>query len=161
MKIENLFLKLINFISILLLPFAIIKRPLKDWIIVYLVSCMGNSFADRFLVSRGYLKYKVRPFPHRVTIHLPFDFLHFPLFLLYYNQWTLHSKPLGIILKLFPFLIPQIIIETIAERRTDLISWKRGWNWQHSIISMACKYLLCRGIIASIRVLNNKETSIT
>lgn len=153
-KYEDTFLSLTTLISVFLLPFAIVKRPFKDWIIVYLVSSIGNSFADRYLVSRGYLKYKIRPFPKKSSIHLPFDFLHYPLLLLYYNQWTLDSKPIGIFLKLFPFAIPQVIIETIAAKKTDLITWKKGWTWYHSFISLLVKLLLCRFIIAIIRKMN-------
>lgn len=103
------------------LPFAIVKRSFKDWIIVYLVSFIGNFFSDKYLVTRGYLKYPKKLFP-KFKIHLPFDYIHYPLLLLYYNQWTLNSKPVGIILKLFPFVIPQTIIETIASKKTNLIN---------------------------------------
>ncbi|OLO28077.1 hypothetical protein BTR23_18355 [Alkalihalophilus pseudofirmus] len=34
-------------------------------------------------------------------ILLPFDFILYPLMLLYYNQWTLNSKPTGVFLTLF------------------------------------------------------------
>ncbi|WP_079508641.1 CBO0543 family protein [Mesobacillus jeotgali] len=153
-------LYIFTIIGIILLPFAIVKRPFKDWIIVYLVSIIGNSWADRYLVSRGYLKYEIRPFKKSLKIHLPFDYVHYPLMLLYYNQWTLNSKPSGIILKLFPFIIPQVLMETFAAKKTDLISWKKGWSWQHSFISLAIKLLLCRGIISTIRMINNKGLSI-
>ncbi|MFC0560121.1 CBO0543 family protein [Halalkalibacter alkalisediminis] len=159
--IERSFLLITTFIGVVLLPFAIGKRPLKDWIIVYLVSCIGNSFADRLLVSKGYLKYKVRPFRKKLSIHLPFDYILYPLFLLYFNQWTLNSKPSAIILKLFAMTIPQVIIETIAAKKTDLITWKKGWGWQQSFVSLAIKFLMCRTIIACIRILNKKENSIT
>jgi hypothetical protein len=151
---------LVTVISLFLLPFAIIKRPFKDWLIVYLVSFIGNSFADRYLVSKGYLKYDVRPFRRKFKIHLPFDYVMYPLLLLYYNQWTLNSKPSGLFFKLFPFIIPQTIIETIAERKTHLISWRRGWTWIHSFISLLIKFLLCRMMIAIIRIINNRELSI-
>jgi hypothetical protein len=155
------FLSVTTVIALLLLPFAIIKRPLKDWIIVYLVSIIGNSLADRYLVSRGYLGYKVRPFSKRVKIHLPFDYIQYPLLLLYYNQWTLNSKPTGIFLKLFPFVIPQVIVETIAAKKTKLITWKKGWSWYHSAISLAVKLLICRSIIAMIRVANKDRISLS
>jgi hypothetical protein len=151
---------LVTLISLFLLPFAIIKRPFKDWLIVYLVSFIGNSFADRYLVSKGYLKYDVRPFRRKFKIHLPFDYVMYPLLLLYYNQWTLNSKPSGLFFKLFPFIIPQTIIETIAERKTHLITWRRGWTWVHSFISLLIKFLLCRMMIAIIRIINNRELSI-
>jgi hypothetical protein len=151
---------LVTVISLFLLPFAIIKRPFKDWLIVYLVSFIGNSFADRYLVSKGYLKYDVRPFRRKFKIHLPFDYVMYPLLLLYYNQWTLNSKPSGLFFKLFPFIIPQTIIETIAERKTHLITWRRGWTWVHSFISLLIKFLLCRMMIAIIRIINNRELSI-
>lgn len=159
-KYSAAFLYFLTIVGVFLLPFAIFKRSFKDWIIVYLVSIIGNSWADRFLVSRGYLKYDIRPFKKSLKIHLPFDYVHYPLMLLYYNQWTLNSKPTGIVLKLFPFIIPQVLIETFAATKTDLITWRKGWNWQHSFISLAIKMLLCRGIISIIRIINNGKISV-
>jgi hypothetical protein len=150
---------IITIIGLVLLPFAIVKRSFKDWIIVYLVSFIGNYFSDKYLVARGYLKYPKKLFP-KYKIHLPFDYIHYPLMLLYYNQWTLNSKPLGIILKLFPFVIPQTIIETIASKKTNLIKWKNGWTWYHSLISLMVKLLICRSIIAIIRIINNGKISV-
>ena len=49
-KSERYVLKTTTVAALLLLPFAIVKRSVKDWIIVYLVSYIGNSFADRYLV---------------------------------------------------------------------------------------------------------------
>ncbi|MEB1810192.1 MAG: hypothetical protein LPK26_23305 [Bacillaceae bacterium] len=160
-KQERTFLSIITLISLSLLPFAIVKRSFKDWIIVFLVSCIGNAFADRLLVSKGYLKYKVRPFKTNFAIHFPFDFIHYPLLLLYYNQWTLNSRPLGIVLKLFPFIVPQTIIETIVEKKTDLITWRKGYTWYHSFGSLFIKFLLCRCIIALIRKINTEKLSTT
>nr|WP_226641382.1 CBO0543 family protein [Mesobacillus subterraneus] len=154
------FLNILTIIGIFLLPFAIVKRSFKDWIIVYLVSIIGNSWADRYLVSKGYLKYDIRPFRRNFKIHLPFDYVHYPLILLYYNQWTLNSKPSGIILKLFPFIIPQVLVETFAAKKTNLITWKKGWSWQHSFISLAIKLLVCRGIISTIRMINKDDLSV-
>jgi hypothetical protein len=159
-SISTIFLFISTAIALYLLPFAIGKRSFKDWIIVYLVSVIGNSMADRYLVSKGYLKYRIRPFPKKFQIHLPFDYIQYPLLLLYYNQWTLNSKPLGIFLKLFPFIIPQVIIETIAAKKTRLISWKKGWTWYHSFISLVIKLLVCRGTIAIIRIINKGKISI-
>ncbi|WP_456275127.1 CBO0543 family protein [Bacillus sp. AK128] len=141
------------------MPFAIIKRPFKDWIIVYLVSCIGNYGADKYLVSKGYLKYKIKPF-NKFKIHLPFDYIHYPLMLLYYNQWTLNSSPIGVFLKVFPIVVPQVIIETIAAKRTKLITWRKGWSWYHSLISLVLKLWLCRLIIGVIRIINKGKISL-
>ncbi|TXC86043.1 hypothetical protein FS935_18510 [Metabacillus litoralis] len=159
-KFPVIFLTSTTIIGLFLLPFAIVKRRVKDWIIVYLVSIIGNSLSDRYLVSKGYLKYKIRPFPRYFIIHLPFDFVHYPLSLLYYNQWTLNSKPIGFILKLLPFVIPQVLIETFAAKKTDLITWKKGWTWYHSFISLVIKLLLCRSIISIIRRASRGQISI-
>jgi hypothetical protein len=75
--------------------------------------------------------------------------------LLYYKQWTFNSKPLGIILKLFPFVIPQTIIETIAAKKTNPIKWKKGLACYHSLIGLMLNLLICRAIIAMIRTINN------
>lgn len=153
------FLIITTVISLFLLPFAIVKRSFKDWVIVYLVSIIGNYFSDSYLVSKGYLKYKRKPFP-KFKIHLPFDFIYYPLMLLYYNQWTLNSGLSGVLLKLFPFIIPQVIIETIAAKKTNLIKWKKGWTWYHSFLSLMLKLLICRGIIATIRFINTGKLSV-
>jgi hypothetical protein len=154
------FLSATTLIGIILLPFAIFKRSFKDWLIVFLVSVLGNSMADRYLVSKGYLRYNIRPIKNRFKIHLPFDYVHYPLLLLYYNQWTLNSKPAGIFFKLFPFVIPQVMIETLAERRSNLITWRKGWKWYHSFLTLVIKLLLCRGIIALIRIINKDTISV-
>ncbi|WP_307300559.1 CBO0543 family protein [Neobacillus driksii] len=52
------------------------KRSFKDWIIVYLVSFIGNFFSDQYLVSRGYLKYPKKLFP-KYKIHFPLCSLPF------------------------------------------------------------------------------------
>ncbi|MDF1510959.1 hypothetical protein PZE06_22770 [Robertmurraya sp. DFI.2.37] len=158
-NIQFHFLITITIVGLVLLPFAIVKRSFKDWIIVYLVSFLGNFFSDKYLVSKGYLKYPLKLFP-KSKIHLPFDFIHYPLILLYYNQWTLNSKPIGIILKLIPFVLPQTIFETIAAKKTNLIKWKNGWSWYHSFISLSLKLLLCRGIISIIRKINIGKVSV-
>lgn len=160
-ELERLILSFTTITAIILLPFAIVKRSFKDWLIVYLVSCLGNTMADRYLVSKGYLKYKVRPYKSKFSIHIPFDYIHYPLLLLYYNQWTLNSKPLGLIVKLLVCTTPQVLFETILEKKTDLITWRKGWSWYHSFLSMALKLFFCRMIIGGIRVINKKQVSIT
>jgi cytosine/uracil/thiamine/allantoin permease len=62
---------IITIIGLVLLPFAIVKRSFKDWIIVYLVSFIGNYFSDKYLVARGYLKYPKNFFQSiKSTYHL-------------------------------------------------------------------------------------------
>jgi hypothetical protein len=121
---------------------------------------ISNSISDKYLVSKGYLKYNIRPFRKSFKTHLPFDYVIYPLLLLYYNQWTLHSKPTGILLKPCAFVIPQVIIETIAEKKTDLITWRKGWSWYHSFITLFAKMLVCRLIIGLIRKVNKDNLSL-
>ncbi|WP_227521459.1 MULTISPECIES: CBO0543 family protein [Bacillus] len=154
------FLIIATIMGLVLLPFAIVKRSFKDWIIVYLVSFIGNYFTDKYLVNKGFLKYPKKLFP-KYKIQLPFDFIFYPLMLLYYNQWTLNSRPVGIIAKIFPFVIPITIFETIAAKKTKLIKWKKGWTWYHSLISLTLKLLICRGIILIIRIINKGKVSVT
>lgn len=153
------FLIVSSITGLVLLPFAIVKRSFKDWVIVYLVSVLGNTFADKLLVSKGFLRYK-KKFLNQFAIHFPFDFIHYPLMLLYYNQWTLNSRPIGIILKVLPIAIPQILVETFAAKKSNLITWKKGWTWYHSLISVILKMWVCRSIIALIRTINNGKISV-
>ncbi|MGJ7909457.1 CBO0543 family protein [Neobacillus sp. LXY-1] len=157
-RLPYLSLLIITATGLALLPFAIVKRSFKDWIIVYLVSAIGNYFADFYLVSKGYLKYPEKLF-QRYKIHLPFDFILYPLMVLYYNQWTLNSGPFGICLKIFPFALPQVLVETFAARYTKLITWKKGWTWYHSFISIVLKMVICRVMIGFIRIINKGKIS--
>lgn len=152
-------LNIITIIGVVLLPFAIVKRSFKDWVIVYLVSFIGNHFADSYLVTKGYIKYKNKIFKN-IKIHLPFDYIHYPLLLLYYNQWTLNSRPIGVFLKAIILTTPQIILEILAEKKTKLIKWKKGWRWYHSFLSMVLKLIICRSIIAIIRIINRGKISV-
>ncbi|MGM0847028.1 MAG: hypothetical protein ACQEUT_18885 [Bacillota bacterium] len=72
----------------------------------------------------------------------------------------MNSKPSGILLKLLPFVIPQVIVESIAERKTDLIPWKKGWTGYHTFLSLSVKLLICRGIISLVRIINNQTLSV-
>ncbi|AEP01217.1 MULTISPECIES: CBO0543 family protein [Heyndrickxia] len=154
-------LSLVTAIGIALLPFAIVKRSFKDWIIVYLVSAAGNLLADTYLVKKGFIQYKIRPFPDKFKIHLPFDLVHNPLLLLYYNQWALNSRPLSQIFKVLLISLPQVMMETIAEKKTNLITWRKGWTWYHSFFSMMGKFFICRLIIAFVRKINRERVSVT
>ncbi|MGM0847029.1 MAG: hypothetical protein ACQEUT_18890 [Bacillota bacterium] len=64
-------------IGAVLLPFGIVKSSIKNWLFVFLVSVIGNSQVDRYLVTKGYLNYRIRPFLKKVKIHLPFDYIHY------------------------------------------------------------------------------------
>ncbi|WP_062353531.1 CBO0543 family protein [Bacillus kwashiorkori] len=156
---EYAFLIFTSVVGIFLLPFLIVKRSFKDWLIVYLVSVIGNSLFDRYFVSKGFLQYKIRPFKKKLAIHAPFNYIHYPVMLLYYNQVTLNSKLPAMLLKLLPFVIPQVILETIAAKKTKLITWRKGWSWYHSFVSMSLKLFLCRLIIGFVRIINNRAVA--
>ncbi|MGD6967520.1 hypothetical protein ACQCVP_13905 [Rossellomorea vietnamensis] len=55
----------------------------QELLIMYLVSVIGHSTIDRYLVTQGYLRYNILTLSEKVSIHLPFDYIHYPLMLLY------------------------------------------------------------------------------
>ncbi|MGM8215446.1 CBO0543 family protein [Bacillaceae bacterium W0354] len=138
--------------SLILLPLILRKRPIKDWIIVYLFNTVTNTVLDAIVSRANLVKYPVRLFPKLFRSHILFDFFLYPTFNIIYNQWTYKDKKLVTILKLFIMTIPVFIIEQMAEKRTNLIKWSNKWKWYHSFFSIIATSLFTRIIIGMIRL---------
>lgn len=130
------------------------KPPTKDWMIVFLFKGYLSSIIDKLLVRKGYIKYPVK-LVKSFDISLIFDYLLYPVACVYYNQVTMKSNFFGIVSKVFYFSIPMAIVEHFFEKRTRLISFKKGWNSFISFLSLTITFYISRAFIAIIRKANN------
>ncbi|MFC0273516.1 CBO0543 family protein [Metabacillus herbersteinensis] len=130
------------------------KPPVKDWLIIFLIKGYISSILDKLLVRKGYIDYPVKLFKS-FDISFIFDYLLFPVTCVYFNQFTKASTLPGIIAKLFAFSIPMAIIEHILEKKTKLISFKKGWNTYRSFITVNITFILVRILIGVIRKADN------
>ncbi|QGQ45351.1 CBO0543 family protein [Metabacillus sediminilitoris] len=143
---------LLIFSMVIFLP-LVRKKPIhdmKDWLLVFFLKGYFSSFIDTFVVKKGFVKYPYNLFKI-FDISVVFNYLIFPLSCIYFNQLTKKSNLVGVISKVLLFSIPMTIIETWFERNTDLIKYKKSWNWKYSFLSINATFLFVRLIIQLVR----------
>ncbi|WP_456271424.1 CBO0543 family protein [Bacillus sp. AK031] len=145
-------------ILLLLLVFGIValinlirKPPVKDWVIIFLLKAYISSILDKFTVKKGFLVYPIKLINLFDTSFI-FDYLLFPISCVYYNQVTYQKSFFSIFTRVLLFSIPMTIVEQWLEHKTDLVKYKKGWNWIYTFTSLNLTFLLVRGAIAIIRI---------
>ncbi|PAK43357.1 CBO0543 family protein [Priestia megaterium] len=155
-KFEKRFLRVLFILTLSALPFLFRKHPMKDSMLTFLLNGYTNGIVDRFVVNHKLIRYPVRYFRKEFKIHVLFDFLLYPTVSVILNQLTKNDKPLVVIYKILLFIFPMFFIELWAERKTNLITWKRSWKWYHTLLTLTVKSVLNRLMIGAIRVLDEK-----
>lgn len=145
------------FLNILIMiPLFLRKRPIKDWVIVYLFNAFTNAIIDNTLSKKKIVKYPIKLLPKIFDTHMLFDYFLYPTFTILYNQWTIKDKIFPMIYKLFLMTTPVFFIEFLAERKTDLVDWSKKWKWYHSYFSIISKSLTTRLFIGLVRWVEEK-----
>lgn len=151
-KNQRIFLKIIFALNLIfLIPLLLRKRPIKDWIIVYLFNAVTNGVIDNILTKRKIVRYPIKIFSTLFDTHILFDYFLYPTFTILFNQLTYKDKPAQIIKKLFIMTLPPFLIEFWAERKTNLIKWGKKWKWYHTFLAITIKSLVTRFAISVIR----------
>ena len=149
---SKIFLRAFLLLGLFSLPFAFKKKPIKDWLIAYLITALSSALLDIILVEKNLLSYPVRLFPKIFKAHIVFDLLLCPVVSVFYNQLTYKEKSIpGLVGKLFLFTIPQLVIEVLVGRYLKMVKWHNGWKWYHTFFSMNIKYLSIRMFIELVR----------
>ncbi|WP_053362288.1 CBO0543 family protein [Bacillus sp. FJAT-27251] len=138
-------------------PILLRKPPLKDWLLVFLFDAFTNGLADRFIVAHNFVSYNVRLLPKVFKTHVLFDYLISPTFTVLFNQFTAKDRPAKIVIKLVLLLIPLSSFEFLAVKYTRLITWKPGWKWYYSFVTLTLKSLIIRAAIGLVRRIDSKE----
>jgi hypothetical protein len=136
------------------------KPPVKDWIIIFLLKGFLSSILDNLIVKKGYIKYPVKLLKLFDTSFI-FDYLLFPITCVYYNQLTYQKELKTIIQRVFYFSIPMTLVEQWLENKTNLVKYKKGWNWFYTFTSLNGTFLLVRTTIGLIRLKSDKEDKIS
>lgn len=155
-KFEKNLIKLLYFFGISSFIY-LIKKPLaKDWLLVFFIKSYYASLVDQLVVNKGYVKYPTR-FPKHVNTSLVFDYIIFPISCVFYNQLTKDSRILHCLLKVLYFSVPMTITELWLEKNTQLVKYKKGWNWKTTFYSLSFSFLLVRFSMSVIRSLFNNK----
>ncbi|WHY02592.1 hypothetical protein [Neobacillus sp. DY30] len=138
-KFEKNLIKLLYFFGISSFIYLIKKSLAKDWLFVFFIKSYYASLVDKLVVNTGYVKYPTR-FPKQVKTSVVFD-----------------SRILQCLLKVLYFSVPMTMTELWLEKNTQLVKYKKGWNWKTTFYSLSFSFLLVRFSMSVIRRLFNNK----
>ena len=153
-------LRIVLGVGLLLIPFAFKREKLKDWLLIFFLKGYISSFLDQIIVKKKRISYPVRFMSKYFDSSLLFDYLLFPLLCVFYNRTSEKSNLHSIFLQSFIYSTPMTVLEVILEKKTNLIRYKKNWNWLITYLTLVITFLFVRGFIAIIRKFNIENTSI-
>ncbi|UJL46149.1 hypothetical protein KFZ58_17600 [Virgibacillus sp. NKC19-16] len=160
-KVEKIMLRgsmIFSLISLLIL-LSRKRRSIKDWLLAYLFNGISNGIIDNVLASYKVLQYPVRYVPKVFKSNVLFDFLVYPTFTVFFNQWTDKDKPKTILLKLLVFTVPTTFLEYLIEKKTNLLKWNKWWKWYHTMAFTTFKSLGTKGVVELVKKVSNRQNS--
>jgi hypothetical protein len=159
-KLELKILRGLFFFGILAIFQLVRKPPMKDWVIVFLLKSYLATFIDTIVVRNGFIKYPVNLFKS-FDISVIFSYLLFPITCVYFNQLTKNSRFTGILIKCTAFSLPMALVEHFLERKTNLIDYKKNWNWIYSLISIFITFIGVRSLYKLISFASDRQNATT
>ncbi|MFZ3589623.1 CBO0543 family protein [Bacillus sp. DJP31] len=154
-KFEKKLLRFLLVFGILSFINLMRKPPVKDWVIIFFLKGYIASILDKLVVRKNYITYPVKVFKS-FDISFMFDYILFPIFCVYFNQVTEKSKITGIIAKLLLFSGSITVVESWLEKNTDVVKYKKNWNWVKTFSSLSITFLIVRMAIGFIRMYSKK-----
>ena len=152
-------LRIILGVGLLLIPFAFKREKLKDWLLIFFLKGYIASFLDQIIVKKKRISYPVRFMSKYFDSSLLFDYLLFPLLCVFYNRTSEKSNLHSIFLQSFIYTTPITVLEVILEKKTNLIRYKKNWNWLITYSTLVVTFLFVRGFIVIIRKFNIENPS--
>ena len=152
-------LRIILGVGLLLIPFAFKREKLKDWLLIFFLKGYISSFLDQIIVKKKRISYPVRFMSKYFDSSILFDYLLFPLLCVFYNRTSEKSNLHSIFLQSFIYSTPMTVLEVILEKKTNLIRYKKNWNWLITYSTLVVTFLFVRGFIAIIRKFNIENPS--
>jgi hypothetical protein len=152
-------LRIILGVGLLLIPFAFKREKLKDWLLIFFLKGYISSFLDQIIVKKKRISYPVRFMSKYFDSNLLFDYLLFPLLCVFYNRTSEKSNLHSIFLQSFIYSTPMTVLEVILEKKTNLIRYKKNWNWLITYSTLVVTFLFVRGFIVIIRKFNIENPS--
>ena len=152
-------LRIILGVGLLLIPFAFKREKLKDWLLIFFLKGYISSFLDQIIVKKKRISYPVRFMSKYFDSSLLFDYLLFPLLCVFYNRTSEKSNLHSIFLQSFIYTTPMTVLEVILEKKTNLIRYKKNWNWLITYSTLVVTFLFVRGFIVIIRKFNIENPS--
>ncbi|MGO4886321.1 CBO0543 family protein [Anaerobacillus sp. MEB173] len=123
-------------LCIIIIPLTMAGRNYRKWMLSFLLNSYSNIFVAPFLAKKGYLKYPVRLLPSIYKSSIIYDYIFCSLFSTWFYRATYQDHWKTILRKAWLFILPQVLTEIWMERNTNLIRYRNGWTWFHSLITI-------------------------
>jgi hypothetical protein len=146
---EQIMLWVLFFIGLLLFFFSLRKPPIKDWILMFMLSANITTFIGVFVERKNLLSYPVRFLSGYFDTNILYEYLWFPVVCIYFYQTTYQTSYRGIIGQGFVYSGVLTGLEVVVERYTDLLKYST-WTWLHTFISVFLLMLFLRFIMKLI-----------
>lgn len=130
-------------IGIVLFLFSLRKPPIKDWIVIFLLTAYIATFLGVIAVEENMLDYPVQLLDTHFDSSILFEYLLLPIVCIYFYQTTYHSSYRGIVLQCVLYASSLTIVEFFLEQNTDLIEY-HTWTWMHTFVSVFLLMLFVR-----------------
>jgi hypothetical protein len=137
-------------IALLLMIFAVDWRYLRDWIVVFLVTCVIDFVWGSPVVNLKLLDYPVRLLPEYYNTCIFSELWIFPSLCVLYNQVTRKKGFLAIIYYAVFFSAGMTAIEYCLETYTNLIKYLQ-WSWFTTFYTLIITLLTSRAFITFFR----------
>lgn len=140
---ERIILWSLLIIGIALLFYSLRKPPIKDLIIIFLLTSFFSIFLGVLVVEENMIEYPISFLSNYFSSSLLYEYLLLPVVCIYFYQGTYYSRYPRMILKCALYTSVLTIIEVLLERYTDLIEY-HTWTWVHTFISIFCLMMFIR-----------------
>jgi hypothetical protein len=151
--VEKIILWSLLIIGIALFFFSLRKPPIKDWILIFLLTSFFSIFLGVLVVEEKMIEYPISFLSNYFSSSLLYEYLLLPVVCIYFYQKTYYSRYPDIILRCTLYTSALTIIEVLLERYTDLIEY-HTWTWIHTFISI---FFLMMFIRILMQLINRQE----
>ncbi|MBT2639762.1 CBO0543 family protein [Bacillus sp. ISL-39] len=132
------------------------KGDVKDWFLIFFIKTFVSTIFDGPIVKRKYVKYPHRYLPKLFDSNIVFLYILFPLACVMYNQFTYKMQPVKEVLSVFLFSGPMTVLEHWLEKKTNLVTYRKGWNSFITFSVLSFTFFLVNRTIKLIRMIDHK-----
>ncbi|RBW67948.1 CBO0543 family protein [Bacillus taeanensis] len=140
---EQIILWALLIIGISLFFFSLRKPPLKDWLLMFLLSANITTFLGVLVEGEEMLHYPVKFLSDHFDTSILYEYVLFPVICIYFYQTTYHAAYRGIVGQALVYTAALTIVEVGVERYTNLLHY-HTWTWVHTFISVFLLMLFLR-----------------
>lgn len=115
--------------------FSFRKKPLKEWILAFLLTAYFANFFGTIVAKLNMIKYPESFLNQYFDSSILFELIAFPVLIVCFYQTTYQSNWPGILLQCTLYTTVLTIAEVILEKYTNLIIYI-NWNWLTTFITV-------------------------